>query len=71
MIFLDDPWQHGYPDTDIAAPLFATQRLIDYVQTCIAQKLVITMNMGITQDGKVSRATLEQMRTLRRAIRRK
>ena len=71
MIFLDDPWQHGYPDTDIAAPLFATQRLIDYVQTCIAQKLVITMNMGITQDGKVSPATLEQMRTLRRAIRRK
>ena len=69
MIFLDDPWQHGYPDTNIAAPLFATQRLIDYVQTCIAQKLVITMNMGITQDGKVSPATLEQMRTLRRAIR--
>ena len=70
MIFLDDPWHHGYPDTDIAAPLFATQRLIDYVQTCIAQKLVITMNMGITQDGKVSPATLEQMRTLRRTIRR-
>ena len=69
LIFLDDPWQHGYPDTDIAAPLFATQRLIDYVQTCIAQKLVITMNMGITQDGKVSSATLEQMRILRQAIR--
>ncbi len=69
MIFLDDPWQHGYPDTDIAPPLFVTQRLIDYVQTCIAQKLVITMNMGITQDGKVSPATLKQMRTLRRAIR--
>ena len=69
MIFLDDPWQHGYPDTDIAAPLFATQQLIDYVQTCIAQKLVITMNMGVTQDGKVSPATLAQMRILRRAIR--
>jgi hypothetical protein len=70
MIFLDDPWQHGYPNTDIAPPLFVTQQLIDYVQTCIAQKLVITMNIGITQDGKVSPATLEQMRTLRRAIRR-
>ncbi len=69
MIFLDDPWQHGYPETDIAPPIFATQRLIDYVQICIAQKLVITMNMGITQDGKVSPATLEQMRTLRQAIR--
>ena len=69
MIFLDDPWQHGYPETDIAPPIFATQRLIDYVQICIAQQLVITMNMGITQDGKVSPATLEQMRTLRQAIR--
>ncbi len=39
------------------------------MQTCIAQKLVITMNIGITQDGKVSPATLEQMRALRRTIR--
>ena len=69
MIFLDNPWQHGYPDTDIAPPLFTTQRLIDYVNTCIAQKLVITMNIGITQDGHVSPATLEQMRALRRTIR--
>ena len=69
MIFLDDPWQHGYPDTDIDPPLFTNQQLIDYMQACIAQKLVITMNMGITQDGKISPATLEQMRALRRAIR--
>ncbi len=69
LIFLDDPWQHGYPDTDIAPPLFTTQQIVDYVQMCIAQKLVITMNIGITQDGKVSPATLEQMKTLRRTIR--
>ena len=69
MIFLDDPWQHGYPDTDIDPPLFTNQQIIDYMQTCIAQKLVITMNIGITQDGKVSPATLEQMKALRRIIR--
>lgn len=69
MIFLDDPWQHGYPDTDIAPPLFTTQQLIDYVKACIAQKLVITMNMGITQDGQVSPATLKQMKALRQTIR--
>ena len=69
MIFLDDPWQHGYPDTDIDPPVFTDQQIIDYVQTCVAQKLVITMNIGITQDGKVSPATLEQMRALRRTIR--
>ena len=69
MIFLDDPWQHGYPDTDIDPPIFTTQQIIDYMRTCVAQKLVITMNMGITQDGKVSPATLEQMKALRRTIR--
>lgn len=69
MIFLDDPWQHGYPNTDIAPPLFTTQQLIDYVKACVAQKLVITMNMGITQDCQVSPATLEQMKALRQAIR--
>ena len=69
LIFLDDPWQHGYPDTDIAPPLFTTQQIIDYVKACIAQKLVITMNIGITQDGKISPETLEQMKALRRAIR--
>ena len=69
LIFLDDPWQHGYPDTDIAPPLFTTQQIINYVKACIAQKLVITMNMGITQDGKVSPTTLEQMKALRKTIR--
>ena len=69
LIFLDDPWQHGYPDTDIAPPLFTTQQLIGYVKACIAQKLVITMNVGITQDGQVSPATLEQMKALRQIIR--
>ena len=69
LIFLDDPWQHGYPDTDIAPPLFTTQQIINYVKACIAQKLVITMNMGITQDGKVSPITLEQMKALRKTIR--
>ncbi len=71
LIFLDDPWIHGYPDKDIAAPLFTTQKLIDYVKACIARKLVITMNLGIYQNGTVSPATLEQMRALRRAIREK
>ena len=69
MIFLDDPWQHGYPNTDIAPPLFTTQQLIDYMETCVAQKLVITMNMGITQDCHVSPATLERLKALRQAIR--
>ena len=70
LIFLDDQWQHGYPDTDIAPPLFTNERIIEYVEACIARGLPITMNISITQDGEVSPQTLEQMRALRQAIRR-
>ena len=65
---LDDPWAHYQPDTDIRAPLFGNEELIEYVRTCIAAKTVPSINMGITQDGMVSPATLEQMKALRRAI---
>jgi len=69
MIFLDDPWAHGQPDTEIAPPIFKTIELIEYVKKCIARKMVITMNMSCYQDGTVSSATLEQMKAVRRAIR--
>ena len=69
MIFLDDSWHHGHLDTDIEPPRFATKQLVDYVKKCIASNLVITMNMGIYQDGSASAATLAQMRSLRQVIR--
>jgi len=68
LIFLDDPWHHGYPNTDIAPPLFTNQQLIDYVKNCNARNVPVTMNLGIYQDGTVSPATLEQMKALRRAV---
>ena len=67
--FLDDPWRHGRPDTDIEPPRFATKQLVDYVKKCIASNLVITMNMDIYQDGSVSTETLAQMRSLHQVIR--
>ena len=69
LIFLDDPWMHGRPDSEIAPPLFKTDELINYVRSCIARRMVITLNMGIYQDGGVSPATLEQKRALRTAVR--
>ena len=69
MIFGDDPCHHDHPDTNIEPPRFATKQLVDYVKKCIASNLVITMNMGIYQDGSASAATLAQMRSLRQVIR--
>ncbi|MBW1673634.1 MAG: alpha-L-fucosidase [Deltaproteobacteria bacterium] len=69
MIFLDDPWIHHLINQDIVAPRFSNKELIDYVKACISRDIIITMNMGIYQDGTVSEATLNQMRALRKAVR--
>jgi len=68
-IYLDDEWVHDKPNTDIHPPIFHTQQLINYVETCIARGIVVSMNLGIYQDGTISKETFKQMRALRKAIR--
>jgi hypothetical protein len=68
-IYIDGAWHHFRPDTEIGPHHFSTETLIDYTQRCIDRKMVLTINMCIYQDGTVSPASLEQMRSLRKAIR--
>ena len=68
MPYLDDDWVHSVPDTDITAPLFMTHTLVDFVKACVARKVVVSLNLGIYQDGTISPATLEQMQVLRKAV---
>jgi hypothetical protein len=68
-IFIDGAWHHFRPDTEIGPQRFSTEALIDYAKKCIDRKLVLTINMCIYQDGTVSPVTLEQMKSLRKAIR--
>jgi hypothetical protein len=67
--YLDDIWGHYKPDTDIQKPRFTAEELIHHVQRGIATKTVITLNVGVYQDGTISPATLEELRALRKAIR--
>ncbi len=67
--FLDDEWVHQQPDTDIRPLLFRDEDLIRKVKLCMERKTVLSINMGIYQDGTVSPAALDQMRALRKAIR--
>ncbi len=69
LIILDDEWVHDVPDTDIRPPLFETHNLIDYVKAGNARNIVVSMNLGIYEDGTISPATLEQMQALRKEIR--
>lgn len=68
-IFIDGAWHHFRPDTEIGPQRFSTEGLIEYTKKCIDRKLVLTINMCIYQDGSVSPVTLEQMRSLRKAVR--
>ena len=64
----DGGWGHGKLDTDIGLPLQTNQQLIDYVKACVAKHVVVSMNVGIYQDGTISPATSKQLRALREAI---
>ncbi len=61
-------WVHTKPNTDIGPPLYKTEKLIDYIKACNEKNIVVSMNVGIYQDGTISPATLSQLRALRKAI---
>jgi pimeloyl-ACP methyl ester carboxylesterase len=69
LLFLDDAWNHTSRDQPIKAPLFKDEDLIRYVRTLNARGIPVTMNIAVYQDGTASPATLDQLRTVRKAIR--
>jgi alpha-L-fucosidase len=69
LIFLDDPWMHGYPETEIHPPLFSDQDLAEYITDCNKKGAPVTMNIGVYQDGTASPATLRQLAAIRKIAR--
>jgi len=66
--FLDDEWVHENADTAILPPRFKTDELIEYLRTCAARRIVVSMNVGIYQDGTLSPATLMQLGALKTGL---
>ncbi len=64
----DGGWGHGKLDSDIDPPLETDQHLIDFVKACNAKNVVVSMNVGIYQDGTISPATFKQLQALREAV---
>lgn len=67
-VYLDDEWVHAATDAAIPPPRFKTGDLIDYVKTCAERKIVVSMNVGVYQDGTVSPQTLAQLAELKKAM---
>ena len=64
--FLDDEWTHEEPDTDIPSPLYRTADLIDHIKTAGERRIPMSMNVGVYQDGTVSKATMQQLLEIRK-----
>ena len=68
-IKLDAPWFHITPDTDMEPPLYTAEQLIDYVKTCMQDQAVVSIGVGIFQDGTIGEGSRQILRQLRRAVR--
>jgi len=69
LIMLEDIWEHGEPDSAIPQPTFSAGELIQYVKGVMEKQGVMTINLGIYQDGGIGDESRRRMRALRRAIR--
>jgi Alpha-L-fucosidase len=69
LLFLDAPWVHSKPETEMEEPHFSADRLGDYIQECKNRQAVVTVNLGIYQDGTIGPQAAECMAQVRRKIR--
>jgi hypothetical protein len=69
LIMADAPWVHTKAESEMEAPRFKDDALIEYVRACMSRQGAVTINLGIYQDGSIGEATLRQMKVLRQAIR--
>ena len=67
--FFDDEWTHEEPDTDMPPPLYRTVDLIDHIKAAGERRIPVSMNVGVYQDGTVSKATMQQLLEIKQAIR--
>lgn len=69
LLFLDAPWVHSKPDTEMESPRFTSAALADYIEQCMKHQAVVTVNLGIYQDGTIGPQAAECMAAVRKRIR--
>jgi hypothetical protein len=69
LLFLDAPWVHSKPDSEMEAPRFSAERPADYIHECRNRQAVVTMNLGIDQEGTIGPRAAACMADARREIR--
>lgn len=68
IIILDDDWWHNYYDTSIADPQYGSDELSKYINGCIKNKGLVSVNVAVYQDGTVSPLSLEVMKETKKLV---
>ncbi len=69
LLYLDAPWVHSKPDTEMEPPRFIAEKLIAYIRDSVSRQGVVTVNLGIYQEGNVGPQARRIMSAVRDAIR--
>lgn len=69
LVFLDAPWVHSKPDSEMEAPRLSAETLTTYIRACMEHQGVVTVNLGVFQDGSIGPEARTLMSTVRKAIR--
>ena len=65
----DAPWVHSKPDSEMEPLQARDEQLVKFIQETMARQGVVTINLGVFQDGSIGREAARQMEVVRRAVR--
>ncbi len=68
LIMLEGIWVHGRADSEMPSPDFTEKELIDFVEDITGKQGVVTLNLGIYQDGRIGEESRKLMGSLREAL---
>lgn len=68
IIVMDDDWWHDDYDTRIADPQYNAEQLSTYINGCRENGGMVTMNIGVYQDGTISEETKKVMAEVKKAV---
>jgi hypothetical protein len=65
----DADWLHMTPDKPMESPRFTAPELADFIRSCQAIQVPVTLGVGIFQDGSLGEKSIPILQELRRLVR--
>lgn len=66
---IDGAYMNVKPDSDLPAPIYKDEQVVDFVKACVENQGVVTLGAAISQDLQMNEAILRQLRLVRKAVR--